>query len=221
MFTISIPTPCHEDWDAMIPDAQGRHCNACVKTVVDFTNMSDEEVKYFFLNKKEEKVCGRFRNEQLHRITIELPQNIFYIRMPAWKKFLAACLLVFSTTLFSCNTKVTGDVTDNSLTGVITSTKTMGPPYATKLSCDTTKVPAPFVTTIGFTPPVIVEEVTKGDISFIPEPPREEIGIIEVMPVAPVDSPLVNKFPSKTGEVLIKKDSVTLTADTCNHSTFY
>ncbi len=110
MLKISIPTPCHEDWEAMIPNAQGRHCNSCVKTVVDFTTMSDEEVKHFLLNSKEEKVCGRFRTEQLHRITIELPENIFYISLPFWKKFLAACLLVFSTTLFSCETKLKGDV---------------------------------------------------------------------------------------------------------------
>jgi hypothetical protein len=55
MLKINIPTPCHEDWNAMIPNAQGRHCNACVKTVVDFTSMTDDEVKYFFLIKKKKK----------------------------------------------------------------------------------------------------------------------------------------------------------------------
>ncbi|MGG9962336.1 hypothetical protein [Ferruginibacter sp. SUN106] len=222
MLKISIPTPCHEDWNAMTPNAQGRHCNACVKTVVDFTNMNDEEVKYFFLNKKEEKVCGRFRNEQLLRITIELPQNIFYIAMPVWKKFLAACLLVFSTTLFSCDTKVKGDITDNSLPVVTTSTRTMGPPSATKLSCDTFTAPPPIVTTIGFTPPIIVEDITQGDISIAPEPPKEEIGIIEEVPVAQTDTSVIDKLQSKTGEVMmIKTDSVKAFADTCNHSIFY
>ena len=96
----------------MTPDETGRHCSACAKSVVDFTGMIDEEVKHFFLNKKEdEKVCGRFKQIQLHSIVIELPQNIFSIQMPLWKKFLAACLIVFSTTLFSCETKVTtGDI---------------------------------------------------------------------------------------------------------------
>lgn len=110
MLKISIPTPCHEDWEAMIPNEKGRHCNSCIKTVVDFTTMSDDEVKNFLLSRKEEKVCGRFRTDQLHRITVELPENIFYIPLPFWKKFLAACLLVFSTTLFSCETKLKGDV---------------------------------------------------------------------------------------------------------------
>ncbi|MEI9959405.1 MAG: hypothetical protein WDM90_24505 [Ferruginibacter sp.] len=116
MLKISIPTPCYQDWDAMIPNTQGRLCNSCAKTVVDFTNMSDEEVKYFFINKKEECVCGRFRNTQLQRITIELPQNIFHIQMPFWKQFLVASLLVFSSTLFSCDTTTKGDVIENTNT---------------------------------------------------------------------------------------------------------
>jgi hypothetical protein len=106
MLKISIPEPCHEDWNKMTPDETGRHCSSCAKSVVDFTGMSDHEVKHFFLNKKEEKVCGRFRQTQLQQIVIELPQNIFSMEMPLWKKFLAACLIVFSTTLFSCDTKI-------------------------------------------------------------------------------------------------------------------
>jgi hypothetical protein len=108
MLKISIPVPCHEDWNNMTPDETGRHCSSCAKSVVDFTGMSDEEVKHFFLIKKEERVCGRFKQTQLHSIVIELPQNIFSLQMPLWKKFLAACLVVFSTTLFSCETRIQG-----------------------------------------------------------------------------------------------------------------
>ena len=97
----------------MTPDKTGRHCNSCAKSVVDFTGMSDEEVKHFFLKNEDEKVCGRFKQTQLHRIVIELPQNILRIQMPLWKKFLAACLVVFSTTLFSCETKIKDKVITN------------------------------------------------------------------------------------------------------------
>ncbi len=41
MFKIS--EPCHENWDAMTPSEQGRHCASCDKEVVDFTSMSETE----------------------------------------------------------------------------------------------------------------------------------------------------------------------------------
>ena len=117
MLKISIPDPCHEVWDKMTSVETGRHCTACAKTVVDFTGMNDEEVQYYFLNKKEEKVCGRFKQVQLERIVIKLPHNILTIKMPLWKKFLAACLIVFSTTLFSCDTNLQGKLAITTLTG--------------------------------------------------------------------------------------------------------
>lgn len=110
MLKLSIPQPCHEDWDKMNPNEQGRHCNACAKTVVDFTAMSDDDVRDFFLNKTTERVCGRFKQKQLQQIVIDLPQNIFRIEMPVWKRFLVASLVVFSTTLFSCNTSIDGQL---------------------------------------------------------------------------------------------------------------
>jgi hypothetical protein len=104
MMPICVPKPCHEDWSAMTPHEQGRHCNVCCKTVVDFSSMSDQEVQYFFINKKEEPVCGRFRSEQVQTVNIQLPYNIHTISMPLWKRFLTACLLAFSSMLFSCDT---------------------------------------------------------------------------------------------------------------------
>lgn len=105
MLKISIPTPCHEDWDKMYPNEQGRHCNSCMKTVVDFTNMTDEEVKHFLIGKHDQHLCGRFTGRQLQRIQVEIPANIFQLKMPWWKQFLVACLITFSTTLFSCEIK--------------------------------------------------------------------------------------------------------------------
>jgi hypothetical protein len=108
MLKIEIPTPCHQNWTGMTPNTLGKFCGSCEKTVIDFTKMTDDEVKNFFINKKEEKICGRFLNTQLQRVTIELPHQILYMPMPSWKKFLAAALLVFSTTLFSCDTVIMG-----------------------------------------------------------------------------------------------------------------
>lgn len=63
---IEIPQSCHENWNTMQPNAQGRHCLSCQKTVVDFTAMTGAELINFF-SKKRDNVCGRFTTEQLDR----------------------------------------------------------------------------------------------------------------------------------------------------------
>lgn len=173
MLKLSIPKPCHEDWEQMTPDQTGRHCSACAKSVIDFTNMSDDEVKHFFINKKEdERVCGRFRQTQLHRIVIELPPNIFSMRMARWKKFLAACLLVFSITLFSCETKIKGHAKGE--VGIASSTRRsleagtyVGMPAVEMMQADTEMVAPAVLTTQTFEPPPVLQ----GDIMIMEEPP--------------------------------------------------
>lgn len=63
---ISIPEPCHEDWNQMTPMERGRFCDACQKNVWDFTKASDRELYRFFENKPQ-GVCGRFSTHQLNR----------------------------------------------------------------------------------------------------------------------------------------------------------
>jgi hypothetical protein len=70
---IEIPESCHENWNAMQPNNQGRHCLSCQKTLVDFTAMTDAELINFF-SKKKDNVCGRFTSEQLDR-NILIPQK--------------------------------------------------------------------------------------------------------------------------------------------------
>jgi CarboxypepD_reg-like domain/Secretion system C-terminal sorting domain/Carboxypeptidase regulatory-like domain len=64
---LSIPEPCHQNWDKMNLTEQGRFCNACAKQVVDFSNMSDTQVLNYFSALKDEKVCGRAYPDQLER----------------------------------------------------------------------------------------------------------------------------------------------------------
>lgn len=63
---LSIPTPCHESWDAMTPTDKGRFCQSCQKTVIDFSNMSDHEI-ISFINISKGNICGSFREGQLNR----------------------------------------------------------------------------------------------------------------------------------------------------------
>ncbi|OWP64352.1 hypothetical protein CDA63_04780 [Hymenobacter amundsenii] len=65
--TLTIPEPCHESWAAMTPAAQGRHCAACAKTVVDFSCMTDAQVVAWLSRQAAGATCGRFATPQLHR----------------------------------------------------------------------------------------------------------------------------------------------------------
>lgn len=68
---ISIPNPCHEDWNKMTPAEQGRFCSHCQKVVTDFTNYTDAQL-YQFFSDRNKQVCGRFYNHQLNA-TISIP----------------------------------------------------------------------------------------------------------------------------------------------------
>ncbi|WP_346984733.1 TonB-dependent receptor plug domain-containing protein [Chryseobacterium sp. POE27] len=63
---LTIPAPCHENWDTMTPDEKGRFCSVCSKTVRDFTVSSDREVMKAF-SRPEDHICGRFNASQLNR----------------------------------------------------------------------------------------------------------------------------------------------------------
>lgn len=71
---LSIPEPCHENWQQMTPTDQGRFCNACAKEVIDFSTMTDIQVLNYFTNITNEKVCGRALPEQLDR-TLSRPEQ--------------------------------------------------------------------------------------------------------------------------------------------------
>jgi hypothetical protein len=109
MFKISIPKPCFEGWENMTVNEQGRHCNACAKTVVDFSVMSDGAVQQYFIANSEKQICGRFKNTQVQSITIDLPNNIFRLQLPFWKKFLVAFLICFGESFFSIDTTMAGN----------------------------------------------------------------------------------------------------------------
>jgi hypothetical protein len=63
--TLSIPEPCHQNWNEMTPTQQGRFCGSCQKQVIDFTAMTDDELFRFFANKSTGSVCGRTLPVQL------------------------------------------------------------------------------------------------------------------------------------------------------------
>lgn len=102
---VSIPKPCHEDWNAMSQREQGRFCDKCCKTVVDFSTKSPEEVQELLKKSLSEKMCGRFKNEQLSPpVKLKLSFTSVHHHMSALQVFFISLLLAFGTTLFSCTT---------------------------------------------------------------------------------------------------------------------
>lgn len=110
---ISIPKPCSQSWNSMMPDKKGKFCSSCKKTVVDFTKMENLEIKkYLIENSREESVCGHFKFNQ-----VESKNNIKYSNLrnrinririkPIKKVVLFSLSLLFALT--SCMGKATID----------------------------------------------------------------------------------------------------------------
>lgn len=92
---LSIPKPCHENWLNMSVEEKGRHCDVCCKTVMDFTQMPTGEVIEIIAKKNSEKICGRFRPDQLGNLAEnKSPRNRYRI-------FMAALYFVFGGLLFT------------------------------------------------------------------------------------------------------------------------
>ncbi|MRX37828.1 hypothetical protein GJU43_00935 [Flavobacterium sp. LC2016-23] len=102
---ITIPEPCHENWDKMTPKDNGKFCLSCTKTVVDFTKMLPNEIQHFFIQNQSNSVCGRFKESQLDPISIQIPSRLLYTQTQYHKMFLLALFISMGTTLFSCADK--------------------------------------------------------------------------------------------------------------------
>jgi len=61
---ISIPKPCHQQWQTFTQTSNGGFCASCQKDVIDFSRWSDERLKAY-LTTDRSNVCGRFREDQL------------------------------------------------------------------------------------------------------------------------------------------------------------
>jgi hypothetical protein len=64
---VTIPKPCQQDWNDMIPYANGRFCQSCQHAVVDFTQWSDRQLLAYLVAAKGQRVCGRLAPHQVNR----------------------------------------------------------------------------------------------------------------------------------------------------------
>lgn len=89
---LSIPQPCHENWQQMTPQDHGRHCSACQKVVVDFTAMSDQQV-LDYMRQATSSVCGRFNNDQLNKRYHDVPTRQPFSFAYGWSVLIGTLLL--------------------------------------------------------------------------------------------------------------------------------
>jgi hypothetical protein len=94
--TISIPSPCHENWDAMTPETQGRFCSSCAKTVIDFTQMTDQQIVKTIENATD-NICGRVQTTQLQRKLVVHQSPLW--QQPKFFKYAAAAVLMFTLSM--------------------------------------------------------------------------------------------------------------------------
>lgn len=90
---ISINNPCKEDWNKMTDNIYGKFCDHCKENVIDFTNLSDNEIIRIIENNKN-NLCGRFNEDQLNRVIAIKPtenNHSFFARI-------AAALMLFTST---------------------------------------------------------------------------------------------------------------------------
>jgi hypothetical protein len=211
---ITIPTPCYEDWNAMTPKDQGRHCGSCCKTVVDFTNWQPQDILVHF--KKNKNVCGRFTAEQLNEpipSQEDFVRQISYFAIPTIKKMAAIFLFAFMIGASSCGQKSTAAVSnpiinDNSI--VVTDTKQpvdmiAGAAISIPLE-DTTKKVQPHKT-MGIPKKIKIKTVQQATV---PQPPPMIMGEIAIMDTTTTPKPKCIKDTEKNlypvmGKMVVKK----------------
>ena len=64
-FTLEIASPCSENFDKMIPNANGSFCNSCMKNVIDLSKKTNSEVAKFVSENKDRNICARLKTTQL------------------------------------------------------------------------------------------------------------------------------------------------------------
>jgi len=226
---IRIPEPCNEDWNKMQPDATGKFCGSCCKSVVDFSNKTDTEIRDILMEYKGRKVCGHFKKTQVDRpLNIRINFNDLPKNMSSTKAFAVAIFLVFGTLLFSCtnerNEKIGKIAIENSDERLTVGMVSM--PYeitkedsfvqagsADSLSiCNETFINGDVVDGGVYIEEVpVVEEVTmKGEVEALPrEYLKGKMRLIEDSIdtiINPVDSSLAEKIENITEEPLVCKN---------------
>lgn len=105
MKKISIPVPCHEDWNKMTPQEKGRFCDACQKVVIDFTGKDSFAINDLLAEAKGSKVCGHILPSQMEQFNKDFEQYSFHSTRSFQSAFAFSLIVVFGLGLFSCTSQ--------------------------------------------------------------------------------------------------------------------
>ena len=95
---IQIKNPCNANWQEMSPASSGKYCCACEKVVVDFSKMNAVQIKEYFTESAEEKICGRFLISQVDEKLNPLAKNYLYLFFSKISRAIIIQLLIFLMT---------------------------------------------------------------------------------------------------------------------------
>ena len=96
---IVIAKPCHQNWNKMTAEQQGRHCAVCSKVVKDFTKMKTEEIVNS-LKSTDGEVCGRINVKQLTPAN-KKQQVYFWINGMLFRKAIYPIMALLGVTFLS------------------------------------------------------------------------------------------------------------------------
>jgi hypothetical protein len=200
VYTLIIPKPCLQEWDAMQSTDGGKHCSFCKKNVLNFSTWTDAAIQEYVIANQSNEICGRFKTSQLETIKITIPTYVFRKKLPVWKYFLLLLLICFGTSFLAINTEI-----GNSFTLKAQSTNIGN---KAKKSSKKAKKKKQKYNTVS----IDCEPMTMGVFYHVPEVKKENCNIdiwANTSNIQKIDTAKHNSLP-KNEEPVQKKENTTL-----------
>jgi hypothetical protein len=97
-YSLQIPAPCSENWDEMTAAEMGRFCAHCQETVIDFSEMTDNEIATFLHAHANEKICGNITLSQSYKKYVFVEPQITTSPVKRYVMAMLAALMVAAPT---------------------------------------------------------------------------------------------------------------------------
>ena len=99
---VEIKKPCHENWDAMKPNENGRFCTSCQTIVIDFTTKTPAEISSILGSTSNQHTCGHFNRWDV-KTDNKIDNLIWKLNTKGFRY--AALLIISMLILVGCRTK--------------------------------------------------------------------------------------------------------------------